>query len=438
MTQIKAKHLSWIYRLGPLSLLIIKGTKVAKTFQNMKNSHSLRIDLFTDHEGLHLLIKQLLADFNTAHAIGPKPKGVISGLAFYQTAKILVENFIYAKLDLVSLSLSNDYYANMPDRYNPQSISAYKLRSVVKFLKDSGLIIVHKGIFTKTFCVRTRLEPTKDFKTLIRAIKLKKSELTMNEKMERIILKDRSEDNRKIYVDYEDTEETNGAREFIKNYETFINQFKFISAEGNFNRISVKRVFNNGKFTDGGRFYCDYQNLKSEIRAHTMTCDGIPLKEFDFKGMHINMLYSKSGLPHPEEDVYTISGFEHYRNLFKIALQIALNATSSSKAILGMNKHLIDNKINLREINGKIILEAFTKKHEKIKEYFFSGIGVVLQNEDSQICELILRDAIKNDIPVLSVHDSFLTRECDKDFLLGAMAKYSKQVIGQELKVEGK
>ena len=256
--------------------------------------------------------------------------------------------------------------------------------------------------------------------------------------MERIILKDKSEDNRKIYIDYEDNEETNGLRKFILDYEGFINKFKFTSSEGKYNRLTFKRVFNNGSFQEGGRFYSDYQNLKSQIRAHTMKCDKMPLKEWDYKGMHINMLYSMKDLPHPEGDVYTIPGYEQYRDLFKIALQIALNATSPTKAVLGMNNHLIKNKINLKEINGKVLLEEFAKKHGPIKDYFFSGIGVHLQYMDSRICKLILSSAMEHNIPILSVHDSFLCRECDQEFLLEQMKKFSIEVLGQELKTEGK
>lgn len=407
-------------------------------FEQMKNSHSLRIDLFTDHQNLHDLVRSYLDELNASFGEEKKPKGCVSGLDFYQTLKLIIENFIYSKLDLVSLSLSNDYYAKMPKRYNPQLITAYKLRSIIKFLNERELIIVHKGIYTKNLCVRTRLEPTQKFKDQIKALGLRKSELTINEKMERIILKDRSDDNKKIYIDYEDTEETNSHRQFIKEYEAFINTFRFSSKEGRYNRLTFKRVFNNGMFNEGGRFYSEYQNLKSAVRAHTMLCNGEPLKEWDFKGMHINMLYSKKGLPYPSDDVYTIPGFEHYRDLFKIALQIALNATTASKAVLGMNNHLIINKVNLKEINGKVILEQFTKKHEPIKEYFFSGIGVHLQYLDSLICTKILTSAMEHKIPVLSVHDSFLAREKDTKFLCDLMEKYSKEVLGQELKLEGK
>lgn len=411
---------------------------MAKAFLEMKNSPILRLDLYTDHPDLYELTKTIYTEYLEGLKSSKSSKKDIKGLDFYRTLKILLENFIYSSSGLVSISLSNDFYSKLPKRYNPQLISAYLLRKVINFLVKSERIALHKGFYSGGFSMRTRLEPLPKLCNEIKASGLRKGHITINERMERVILKDRDQEERKIYSDYPDDDISDCIRNFIYQYEKFINQFKFKSKEGRITRINFKRVFNNGNFDEGGRFYSEYQNIKSEIRSTTMTCDGEALKEYDFKGMHINMLYARKGLPYPEGDVYTIAGFEQYRNLFKVALQIALNADSSGSAVLGMNKHLIDNKISLKEINGKLILDAFTKKHAAISDFFFSGIGVRLQYQDSEICQRIMQEAMEKGIPVLPVHDSFLVRERDAEDLIAMMKKYSKEVLGQELSVEGK
>jgi len=411
---------------------------VSKTFQEMKSAHALRLDLFTDSAPLHQLTKTLLEEYKSLLKDQNTGKKGIKGLDFYKTMKLVLENLIYAKLGMVSFSLRNDYYCELPKRYNPQLISAYKLRAIIQFLVNTDRVTLHKGVYSGSFKMRTRIEVLPKFKKELRSTKLKRLQLTINKKMERIILKDRSDENNKIYVDYRDDETTDSLRAFLFDYESFINQYKFSYQDGPLGRITFKRVFNNGKFNEGGRFYSEYQNIKSAIRSTTMLCDLSPLSEFDFKGMHINMLYSMIKSPYPKEDVYTIKGYEKYRNLFKIALQIALNAKSRGSAVLGMNKHLIDNKISLKEINGKMILEAFTLKHGPIAHFFFSGIGVQLQYLDSVICEGILKEAKENNIPVLPVHDSFLVRAQDRDFLIKLMQKHSKAILGEALLVEGK
>ena len=97
-------------------------------------------------------------------------------------------------------------------------------------------------------------------------------------------------------------------------------------------RTSYTRVFNNGGFEDGGRFYCALQGIKSQQRL-AITFDGDPVAEVDYTGLHPTMLYELEGLePHPSP--YEVEGFE--RSDVKVAFNILVNRNakihSSSEA----------------------------------------------------------------------------------------------------------
>ena len=57
------------------------------------------------------------------------------------------------------------------------------------------------------------------------------------------------------------------------------------------------------------------------------------------------------------------------------------------------------------------------QKHSKIADQFYSGVGVKLQNIDSQIALGVVTHFAKKDIPVLPVHDSFIIAKEHKDDL---------------------
>ena len=77
--------------------------------------------------------------------------------------------------------------------------------------------------------------------------------------------------------------------------------------------------------------------------------------------------------------------------------------------------------------------------HEPIKNSF--GRGLELQTKDAEICERILEAGIKFQKPVLPVHDSFIVKRGDREWLEKEMKAAYRSVIGQgfeaSLKVVG-
>lgn len=163
---------------------------------------------------------------------------------------------------------------------------------------------------------------------------------------------------------------------------------------------SLKRVFNTS-FKKGGRFYGDHQSFTGKERGEFLL-NGSKVIEVDYKGVSIKTLYIREGIDY-KEDPYTISGYENLRKLFKVALQIIINAKDKRAALGAIKIELKKTKASPSEV-----LRLFEEKHPKLVKYFYSGFGLELQKEDSVMAEKILLEGAKNNIPIVPVHDSFI------------------------------
>lgn len=368
--------------------------------------------LYSNDENLHSFVKKL------------SENATIRKIDFYITLKLVIENLLQNK-NGISLNLNTNFYSKMPKRYNKFNINSRKLYSVLDFLKEQDYIEIYKG-FSSKISYLTRVIPTKKLFNDLKNVDL--LSISNDKNMERIILKDQ----KKKYIDYKENRNTKYFRKFILDYEKFLNSQEIVFNKKKYN-IFYKRIFNNDVFNLGGRFYSRYQNLKQNERQNCLI-NGDDVVELDYSGLHINMLYAKENLKF-EGDVYTIKGYEKYRDIFKVLLQIVLNAKNRKSAYSGMNKHLIGNGM---KGEAKKLFSEFEKKHEPIKKYFFSGIGLKLQYEDSQMVFDILKIALKRKIPVLPIHDSFITPRKHKDFLYKLMNEVYYKKYKMEIKVSQK
>ena len=105
-----------------------------------------------------------------------------------------------------------------------------------------------------------------------------------------------------------------------------------------FTRKRLHRVFVDGSFDRGGRFYGPfYQGLPKEYRAHILI-NGAPVCEPDFSGYHPRMLYAMKGLSLPE-DPYRLEGYpdtEEMRGFLKPLLLMIVNAKNEKACIAAM------------------------------------------------------------------------------------------------------
>jgi hypothetical protein len=165
------------------------------------------------------------------------------------------------------------------------------------------------------------------------------------------------------------------------------------------------RVFNNMRWTQGGRLYGPApQSIPKAIRRH-ITIDGEPTAEPDYPTLHARLLYAKVVKP-LDGDAYGLVGFE--RPLVKLAFNIMLNADTDRKALAAIAKKIGGDGAFPK---AKALMETIKRRHAPVAQFFCTGAGLWLQRSDANMAEGVMLNALRDGIVVLGVHDSFIVQE---------------------------
>ena len=167
------------------------------------------------------------------------------------------------------------------------------------------------------------------------------------------------------------------------------------------NRTLV-RIFSNGSFKQGGRFYrAWWHNVPSEYRKY-ITIDKKRTAEFDFSQLNPHLLYAANYKELGSEDAYDRVLDGEHRKIVKQAFNAMVQASSPLKNC--------PNDIDLSEvdISWTELRERIVAAHKPISDQFFRGVGNHLQFQDSCIAERVMLHFAEMDAPALPVHDSFI------------------------------
>tara|TARA_R110002049_G_scaffold102595_1_gene248238 strand:+ start:4790 stop:6316 length:1527 start_codon:yes stop_codon:yes gene_type:complete len=193
------------------------------------------------------------------------------------------------------------------------------------------------------------------------------------------------------------------------------NAYRMVTID--FTRYLLRRIFTDGSFELGGRFYgAWYQGIPSKYRRY-ITIDGCPTVELDYKEMHPTILYSIVGQTLVNAP-YMLDGFDDKdRKKLKVVWNTMVNSPNAEVAKkslqYGMPKaSLPDGYDDLDDV-----FEAFKVKHAAIAEYFFSDYGKKLQYLDSLIANDVMIILFHYGVVCLPVHDSFIVDYRYEDFL---------------------
>lgn len=179
---------------------------------------------------------------------------------------------------------------------------------------------------------------------------------------------------------------------------------------------TLTRIFSNGCYADGGRFYGSIQGWRKNDRR-TLRFNGEPVVEIDFRSIHPTMLYELQGL-HPLDDAYDIDGFE--RDDVKQAFNILLNR----RAIKGhTDAQSLAMHLEITSERATRLCEGLYARHAPIRQYFNTGFGLQLQRLDSDIMCSVMQFAVCQQIPIIPIHDSVIVRTRDAETATLAMVE---------------
>lgn len=209
---------------------------------------------------------------------------------------------------------------------------------------------------------------------------------------------------------------------------------------------TVRRVFNNNSFEQGGRFYGHWvQNIPRRFRGGGhLFLNGSPIVELDFKEFHIRMLYRLRNLPMPDQAPYALDGWpDRYRKAIKLITNTLINAedvaSARNSAIYGeKGRDSIADEYGLSHEDVDDILDSIRQKHHAIASDLPSGAGVRLQFLDSEIARRVMLSLWAQGIASVPLHDSFIVAKEHAEVLDRALAVESARLLGQAIPVDVK
>ena len=199
----------------------------------------------------------------------------------------------------------------------------------------------------------------------------------------------------------------------------------------------VRRVFYRANWNLGGRFHGGWwQNINSDLRKQIYINDRSTVEQ-DYSGLHVNLLYGLKGIQPPLEDHYEVEHLlldfstKEQRKIVKGVVLNAINAnnTKSAYAAFRQQQETGSREKSLKDKQLEALLKAFKRKHPNIEEALGSDKGVELMHMDGRITAKVIEHFTNKNIPILSIHDSYITQNQHT----GELRKVMNKVVAEEL-----
>jgi hypothetical protein len=266
----------------------------------------------------------------------------------------------------------------------------------------------------------------------------------------------RKDNKAKELIDYVDGERSNKLRDALIKYNQLINDTEIILLDkiGNIQNeyfdLTLRRIFishnmheanssDSDLFAFGGRMYAPWCSLNEKQRSR-ITINGDKTVEIDLEASHINAMYrALTGKPYqygdPYEDLH-VDGYLIPRHIVKQIATMMQFTKNTQGTTAGLERHyfpLDDSFVKKRQSEKELqraqeykeiksvvkpgdIVRKFLAKHKDIAWYYQQGkmMGHHIQYWESNFVFSVVNQLTDNQIPVLTVYDSFIVQEQHK------------------------
>jgi hypothetical protein len=335
----------------------------------------------------------------------------------------------------IMFSRNNNSYRSK-SRYNEIHIGK-KIIAVVDALSDVGLLNQKLGFNDRISgtAFQSRLWPSEKLIEYFYEAKFHQFCIHSNDDRETIVLRD---ENKVDIEDYKDTIAVKRMRQLLYDYNKLLAATHIdietldvpvltigsgkkkmtlqISQQDKF----VRRIFNNSRWDQGGRFYGGWwQRCPKQYRMR-IVFDHVLTAEIDFSGLHIIILYAQQGVDYWLEvnrDPYilpNLAGIDpeiDMRSVAKSLLLIAINSNDEAQTYRAFKRQAKSGSREKKLTDSQLsaILVGLKQLHEPIADSFASGAGINLMYVDSQItAKIIERFTYHYKCPILTIHDSYI------------------------------
>jgi hypothetical protein len=398
-------------------------------FSDFLNSRPLDVHKWSDYSEVNKFVNEIY-------------EKLISVKGHERTAKKLVKVLL---LDLyvawsadpelrIMFSRDNNAY-KAKSRYNELHVGK-KIIEIVDALVDFGVLHQKIGFNDRVSGVafQARIWASEGLKAQFKEAKFHQFHIQSLEEREPIVLRDENKDD----DEYQSDEKIRAMRRVLTDYNDLLSNThidiyhlekpvieigagkKKMRLQINQQDKFVRRIFNNSRWDQGGRFYGGWwQRCPTKYRESIMM-DGMMTSEIDFSGLHVVLLYSQVSINYwaeVNEDPYQLHGINNIdpeidlRAAAKLLMLTAINADKEKIAFKAFRRQAsVKSKMkSLGDDQLEPILAALKRKHEPIAHKIASGAGIDLMYLDSQITEkLVEAFTYTHKCPILTVHDSYV------------------------------
>ena len=326
-----------------------------------------------------------------------------------------------------SIHLRRGYYSELP-RYRDENLTYRQVKAAFDGMIDCRMIeVTTAGFYRREIGSGelTRFIPTDRLLERFETLEGHPAFQLKSDTSGDIIILRNKIDGRKQDVDYDDTPKTERFRSNLtKINDCFVKHWADLRIEDtevaklsdrinqdpdkqpiDLSKRTLTRIFTNGSFEEGGRFYRGWwQNVPSEYRPF-ITIDESVTTEYDFSQLSPHMLYFAYNHELGEVDSYDRVLDGEHRDVVKQAF----NAMVQSSSPLNQKP----DKINMDglEMDWRELRQRILDAHKPIQDLFFRAEGNKLQYRDSCVAESVMLQFAEQSQVALPIHDSFIMRE---------------------------
>jgi hypothetical protein len=202
--------------------------------------------------------------------------------------------------------------------------------------------------------------------------------------------------------------------------------------DGQFPRVdvrerSLRRYFNNGTMTDGGRLFGSgfWLNL-AKARRHGLRIDGERVAGVDYGAMFLRLLYAEHSEQAPEGDLYALPGFT---SMHRDGIKKCLSALLFKEGPL---IRLPRDSVAMLPVGTKAaeVEAALRAMHPVVASAFGTRPGYRLMRKESDLLMDMLRVCREEDLPALPLHDAVLVPQSQTERARTIMLDCFAQNVG--------
>ena len=325
------------------------------------------------------------------------------------------------------IGISQHHGKAIPERYNPSRLTAKSLVRLKDALLANDYVFFFPGHHArgntthKSHLAKIVADPSL-IEFLEKECGWSLATIQYHKKAETIRMRSKRDANKnRTLVPYDDTPDVKAQRKVLQRYNAFMAEQDIqIPTPVGFMRdvFLTRRTFTDESWQLGGRLFGGgFQQLSKKERKR-ITINGERVVELDIKSCHATMAFAHVGIDwyaQSDQDLYSrLEEKDWPRDVVKKAFNIMMNAPRRSSAIFALNEQqrktgfLFDNGMSSFKGWSSDLVSSIEDAYPELEDVFYAELGNHFMNKEGNICMAIAEWAVREQVPVLTIHDGFI------------------------------